>query len=100
MKPTPWDWDYLIHRHLEGGLTHEQARALNGRLAEDPALRLRLAALAFERSAWGVPAADLVATAPLLKPQALLKPAAGRKPRRSAKRKKPRKQRGADHDLN
>src|SRR5258706_14975362 len=102
MKPTPWDWDFLIHRHLEGGLTAEQAGALNGRLAEEPALRRRLAALAFERVPLGVPAADLVGggPAPLLKPQALLKPTAPRRPRRNAKRKKPRKQGGADHDVN
>ncbi|MBV8879983.1 MAG: hypothetical protein JO332_08475, partial [Planctomycetaceae bacterium] len=45
MKPIPWDWDYLIHRHLEGGLTEEQARALNARLISHPALRRHLAEL-------------------------------------------------------
>lgn len=95
MKPAPWDWDYLIHRHLEGGLTDEQARALNARLVEEPALRRRLAELAFDRVALGEPAADLVGSGPA----PLLKPRAPRKPRRKTKRKK-RKPEGDDHDLN
>jgi anti-sigma factor RsiW len=96
MKLTPWDWDYVIHRHLEGGLTDEQLRALNHRLAEDPALRRRLAELAFEQVALRQPATDPVGTGP--KP--LLKPAAPRKPRRHTRRKKPGKPEGRDHDLN
>jgi anti-sigma factor RsiW len=96
MKPAPWDWDYLIHRHLEGGLTDEQSGALNHRLAEDPALRRRLAELAFEQVALGEPAADPVGSGPA----PLLKPAAPKKPRRNARRKKSRNSEGGNHDLN
>ena len=100
MKLAPWDWNYLIHRHLEGGLTKDQARALNARLAEEPALRRRLAELAFDRVALGEPAADLVGSGPpLLKPAPLPKLRALRKPRLNATRKK-RKKEGEDHDLN
>jgi anti-sigma factor RsiW len=96
MKPAPWDWDYVIHRHLEGGLTDEQSRALNHRLAEDPALRRRLAELAFEQVALGVPAADPVGSGPA----PLLKPSAPKRPRRVARRKSRRKSEGEDHDVN
>jgi anti-sigma factor RsiW len=95
MKPSPWDWDYLIHRHLEGGLTAEQFQALNRRLEEDEALRRRLAELAFERAVLCIPAAHPVGHAPA----PLLKPAAARKPRRRARRKN-RKSEGGGHDLN
>ncbi len=67
MTPVRWDWDYLIHRHLEGGLEADQARALNARLGEDAALRRRLADLAFERTALAETAAESVV---LLKPRA------------------------------
>ena len=99
MKPIPWDWTYLIHRHLEGGLTAEQRRVLNEGLVADPRLRRRLAELAFEQAAWreapgiGVPKVGVAgaAAAPLLKPA----------PRRKGARRKPRrKKRGEDHDLN
>ena len=96
MKPMPWDWDYLVHRHLEGGLTDEQSLALNSRLAEDPALRRRLAELSFEQVVLSEPAADLVGTGPA----PLLKPAPRRRSRRPARRRKPRKPEGRDHDLN
>ena len=51
MSQTPWDWDYLIHRHLSGGeLTEEQRSALNDRLRKFPRLRKRLAEMAFEQT--------------------------------------------------
>ncbi|HZE96740.1 MAG TPA: hypothetical protein VE981_06925 [Planctomycetota bacterium] len=92
MKPIRWDWDFLIHRHLAGGLTEDQAAALNAELAGNPALRRRLAELAFEQAALAaVEVPVLNESAPLLKP---------RKPRKRAKRKKRRKSEGDGHDLN
>ncbi len=44
------DWDLLIHRHLEGDLGEEEARALSERVAADPALRRRLAEMAFDQA--------------------------------------------------
>jgi anti-sigma factor RsiW len=67
MTPVRWDWTYLIHRHLEGSLEVGQARALNSRLLEDPALCRRLAELAFERTILSEPVAE---AAVLLKPRA------------------------------
>ncbi len=96
MRPTPWDWDFVIHRHLEGGLTDEQARALNHRLAEDPALRRRLAEMAFEQVALREPAADPVGGGPA----PLLRPAVPKIRRRGVKRRKKRQSEGEDHDLN
>jgi hypothetical protein len=99
MKPIPWDWTYLIHRHLEGGLTEEQRRVLNDALVADPRLCRRLAELAFEQAVWrevpGIRVREVGvadgAAAPLLKPA----------PRRKGARRKPRrKKRGEDHDLN
>jgi anti-sigma factor RsiW len=90
MTPVRWDWDYLIHRHLEGGLEAEQARVLNARLAEDPGLQRRLAGMAFERAALAEPAADLVGAGPL----PLLKP------RGKTKRKKRRKNEGRRPEMN
>ena len=52
MKPIRWDWDVLIHRHLEGSLTEEQRRVLNDGLVAEGRLRRRLAELAFEQAAW------------------------------------------------
>ena len=102
MKPIAWDWTYLIHRHLEGGLTEEQRRVLNDGLVADPRLRRRLAELAFEQAAWrqapGIGAREVGvadgAAAPLLKlaPKFIQRKGARRKPRR--------KKRGEDHDLN
>src|SRR5262245_12048462 len=47
----PWDWDFLIHRHLAGDeLTEEQRTALNERLRKFPRLRKRLAEMAFEQA--------------------------------------------------
>lgn len=84
MSAVRWDWDYLIHRHLEGGLEDEQARALNARLIEDATLRRRLAELAFERTALAERAAESVV---------LLKP------RPQTKRKKRRKNEGRRKDM-
>ncbi len=42
--------DLLIHRHLEGTLGEEEARALEGRLRADPAARRRLAEMAFDHA--------------------------------------------------
>lgn len=82
----PWDWDYLIHKHLSGEeLTEEQRSALNDRLRKFPRLRKRLAEMAFEQAQMrdvlatseGVPILIVpdtvrepaaVAAAPLLKP--------------------------------
>lgn len=75
----PWDWDFLIHRHLAGEeLTEEQRTALNERLRKFPRLRKRLAEMAFEqanlRDALTVSEAVPIlivpepAAAPLLKP--------------------------------
>lgn len=75
----PWDWDFLIHRHLAGEeLTEEQRTALNERLRKFPRLRRRLAEMAFEqanlRDALTVSEAVPIlivpepAAAPLLKP--------------------------------
>ncbi|MBI3857591.1 MAG: FecR domain-containing protein [Planctomycetes bacterium] len=51
MSEIPWDWDFLIHRHLSGEeLTEEQRTALNDRLRKFPRLRKRLAELAFEQA--------------------------------------------------
>src|ERR1051325_8907290 len=84
MSSTPWDWDYLIHRHLSGEeLTEEQRVALNERLRKFPRLRKRLAEMAFEqiqfRDLRGVaepvplvesePEVREAAAAPLLKPR-------------------------------
>jgi ferric-dicitrate binding protein FerR (iron transport regulator) len=85
MSQTPWDWDYLIHRHLSGEeLTEEQRSALNERLRKFPRLRKRLAEMAFEQTQFrdirgvsepvpililGADAHDPV-PAPLLKPMA------------------------------
>ncbi len=66
MSTVRWDWDHLLHRHLEGGLEEAQFRALNARLAEDAVLRRRLAELAFERAALAETAAQSVV---LLKPR-------------------------------
>jgi len=93
VKPIRWDWDYLIHRHLEGGLTEEQRRVLNDALVADARLRRRLAEMAFEQAAWRESEVGVAggAAAPLLKPA----------PRSRAARRKPRrKKRGEDHDLN
>lgn len=79
----PWDWDYLIHRHLAGEeLTEEQRAALNERLRKFPRLRKRMAEMAFEqanlRDALTVSEAVPIlivpetAAAPLLKPSAEL----------------------------
>lgn len=87
MKPAPWDWDFLIHRHLEGGLSPEQRLALNGRLEEDPGLRRRLAELAFERAALAQPVLEAEAARPLLKP-------------RKRARTKRKEAEGKDHGLN
>jgi len=47
----PWDWDFLMHRHLAGEeLTEEQRTALNERLRKFPRLRKRLAEMAFEQA--------------------------------------------------
>lgn len=75
----PWDWDYLIHRHLVGEeLSEDQRTALNERLRKFPRLRKRLAEMAFEqanlRDALAVSEAMPIiivpetAAAPLLKP--------------------------------
>jgi len=76
----PWDWDFLIHRHLAGEeLTEEQRTALNERLRKFPRLRKRLAEMAFEQSnlrdaltvSEAVPiliVPEPAAAAPLLKP--------------------------------
>jgi len=83
MSQTPWDWDFLIHRHLSGEeLTEEQRSALNERLRKFPRLRKRLAEMAFEQTQYrdirGIsepvpililgPDAHEPAAAPLLKP--------------------------------
>ena len=102
MKPIAWDWTYLIHRHLEGGLTEEQRRVLNDGLVADPRLRRRLAELAFEQAVWretpgiGVREVGVAggASAPLLKPAPKVSKSKG------ARRKPRRKKRGEDHDLN
>jgi hypothetical protein len=102
MMPIPWDWTYLIHRHLEGGLTEEQRRVLNEGLISDPRLRRLLAELAFEQAVWreapgiGTPEVGVAggAAAPLLKP------APQSSKRKGARRKPRRKKRGEDHDLN
>ena len=89
MSQTPWDWDYLIHRHLSGGeLTEEQRSALNDRLRKFPRLRKRLAEMAFEQTQYRdirgisepVPilileadAHEPVVAAPLLKPMAVVR---------------------------
>lgn len=44
------DWDVLIHRHLEGTIGEDEARALSDRLASDPALRRRLAEMAYDQA--------------------------------------------------
>ena len=48
MKPIAWDWDFLIHRHLEGALAGEDRKALLEKLRIDARLRRRLAEMAFE----------------------------------------------------
>ena len=101
MKPISWDWDYLIHRHLEGAATGEQRRALNERLKIDTRLRRRLAELAYEQALYRVllggrdPGRVLGSpslAAPLLKPvstDALLKLEKKRKGRKSTRRRSP-----------
>jgi ferric-dicitrate binding protein FerR (iron transport regulator) len=86
----PWDWDFLIHRHLAGEeLTEEQRTALNERLRKFPRLRKRLAEMAFEQAnlrdaltvSEAVPiliVSEPAAAAPLLKPSPEL---VGPKPR-------------------
>lgn len=44
------DSDLLIHRHLAGELTGEEARAFNGLVKADPAFRRRLAEMAFDEA--------------------------------------------------
>lgn len=44
------DGDLLIHRHLEGDLGEEEARALSERVAADPAFRRRLAEMAYDQA--------------------------------------------------
>ena len=95
MKPIPWDWDYLIHRHLEGGLTEEQARALNARLISHPALRRHLAELTFDQVVLGKAAAVIVGGGPA----PLLKPRHRRQSPSPARRKKPAKSEGRKQDL-
>ena len=101
MKPISWDWDYLIHRHLEGAATGEQRRALNERLKIDARLRRRLAELAYEQALYGVllggrdPGRVLGSpslAAPLLKPaspDSLLKLQKKHKGRKSTRRRSP-----------
>ena len=102
MKPIPWDWTYLIHRHLEGGLTEEQRRVLNDALVADPKMRRRLAELAFEQAVWreasGIGAREVGVAGGAAAP--LLKPAPKSTRRKGARRKPRRKKRGEDHDLN
>jgi hypothetical protein len=42
--------DLLIHRHLDGTLSEEEAGALDGRLRSDPRARRRLAEMAFDHA--------------------------------------------------
>ena len=44
------DGDLLIHRHLEGTIDEDEARELSARLASDPALRRRLAEMAYDQA--------------------------------------------------
>ncbi len=44
------DGDRLIHRHLEGDLSEEDAARLGARVKGDPAFRRRLAEMAFDRA--------------------------------------------------
>jgi anti-sigma factor RsiW len=109
MKPVPWDWDYLIHRHLAGALTGEQRRALNERLRADARLRRRLAELAFELALIGEVTgvcenqaevvAGTAAAAPLLKPASPESLARERKARKG-KGKKRGKTGGGNDELN
>lgn len=93
MKPIAWDWDFLIHRHLEGVLAGEARNALVERLRVDPRLRRRLAELAFEGALYPslLGGSEL---RPALPPQSLtaplLKPAPGRKRRKPPGRPKSR----------
>jgi ferric-dicitrate binding protein FerR (iron transport regulator) len=75
----PWDWDFLIHRHLVGAeLTEEQRTALNERLRKFPRLRKRMAEMAFEqanlRDALTVSEAVPILIVPEPAPAPLLKP--------------------------
>lgn len=80
MKPD--EGDLLIHRHLEGALSEEEAAALGARVKSDPAFRRRMAEMAFDRaqmkdvlSAGGTGAVPVVAT-PRIPRRALLPMAA------------------------
>ena len=85
MKPIAWDWDFLIHRHLEGGLVGEARKAFLEKLRLDPRLRRRLAELAFEGALYptvlgGSELRPALLSQSLVAP--LLKPAPGRRRRK------------------
>ncbi len=69
--PLEKDWDWLIHRYLEGAAGEDEARALNDALRTDPRARRRLAEAAFD----GAQLRDLLAAAGVEAPPATRRPA-------------------------
>jgi len=92
MKPIAWDWDFLIHRHLEGALAGEDRKALLEKLRIDARLRRRLAEMAFEGALYPALLGGSELRPPLPSQSLaapLLKPAPGRRRRKPPGSSKP-----------